>query len=739
MTYPTPTRPTRIFPRKLRLLAGLLPFSLLAALPHAAAETFEERRQALLEAAAAQDLPSPGGVGRQPYGLVVARLALDPSDSEAINYLATSPYGGGDWFFNALGNVRALYMAWEHMTPAQRNAVANRASDHNQWFNTGTENHRLMSWSSAYLYAQKFPDRQWNWGDGQISSEAMMERAKEVIAIVGRNRYLSGYSEFLSPIYEIYHITPMVNLYDYAEDPEVRAIAEAFLHYHFTNLAMASLREYTLPPFSRRTEQSASLSARIQSILWLYFGHGNPSLPFNPGWTTPQLAVSGWRPHPITDTLGREQEAFSYTARWQQAHFLADALAYRDPETDANTFRYVVRTTHHNHGIAMSSGVIRHIPAAFQLDDSMFSVSWAGTVNNRLIKAFHPYWRSASRGENAWSGATSPFMQIGQHKNAAILLFDIPAEDPWEGIGQWAAERDGPMRPLGQIRYSNLLILGEDFGLREDNWYFLRSGSYYIGIKALRDGVQRDLRSLQDDGFEVLKSRGTVGEPWSTGFIVEIGNAMQFGDFETFQEVTAANPVEVDWDNVSVQYTSNDGADMEMEFNRSLDTPDGTIPTVRINGDAIDYTNWPVIESPWVLLDERVFDLGGPLHGLRIDWSGETPEFIARVNPDPYFGGAEEDAGRWLDDLRYGEFYDHGEYPWIYHADHGWQYVLGNELDWTVFDQGMERWQWVDPTLYPVLWFHGDEPGWFEYLEGGPGERMFHDILNQTVLTEDEL
>ncbi len=735
MTYPAQQIPS-IRGAVRSFAAAVLSVSLFAAVPHAGAESFEDRRDALLAATAAQDLPSPGGVGRQPYGTIVARLALDPADAEAINYLATSSYGTADWFFNALGNVRALYMAWDHMTPAQRNAVGNVAASQDHWFNTGTENHRLMSWSSAYLYAQRFPDRQWNWGSETISSEELMENTKEVIAIVGRNRYLSGYAEFLSPVYEIYHVTPMVNLYDYAEDPEVRAIAEAFLHYHFTNLAMASVREYALAPFSRSTEQSASFRARIQSILWLYFGHGNPSLPFNPSWTTPQLAVSGWRPHPIIETLARDQERFSYTARWQQAHFLADPLAYRDPETNANSFRYVVRTTHHNHGIALSSGVIRHIPAAFQLDDSMFSISWAGTGSNRLIEAFHPYWRSASRGENAWNGPTSPFMQIGQHKNAAILLFDIPAEDPWAGVGQWAAERDGNMIPLGQIRFPDTMIGAQNLPA-DDAWFFLRSGNYYLGIRPLRNGTVNDRRAF-DTEWNVLKSRGTVGEPWSTGFIVEIGNAMQFGDFETFQEVTAGNPVEVDWDNVAVTYTSNDGAVMEMEFNRSLETLDGTIPTVSVNGDPVDYTDWPVIESPWVLLDNRVFDLGGPLHGLRIDWSGEAPEFIARVNPDPYLGGAEEDAGRWLDDLRYGAFFDHGQYPWIYHADHGWQYVLGDELDWTVFDHGTDRWQWVDPTLYPVLWFHGEAPGWFEYLEGGPGERTFLHIEDQTVRAEDE-
>lgn len=602
----------------------------------AAAETFEDRRMALLEASAGS-LPTPGGIGRQPYGTVIARLALDPADEEAIHYFTNTAFGGGDWFFNALANVRALYMAWDHMTSAERNAVANIATAESNWFNTGTENHRLMSWSSAYLYAQAFPGRQWNWGGQSISSEQMMENAKEVIRIAGRNRFFSGYSEFLSPVYEIYHVTPMINLYDYAEDPEVRAIAEAFLHYHFTNLAMAGMREYILPPYSRASTggQTNAFNARIQTLLWLYWGHGNPSLPFGSSWTTPQFAVSDWRPHPVLQTLAKKPAANDYTARWQQAHFLANALSYRDPVANANTFRYVVRTTHHNNGIAMSSGVIRHIPAAFQLDDSMFGISWAGTGPNRLIEAFHPYWRSVSRGENNWNGPTSPFMQIGQHKNAAILLFDIPAEDPWAGVGQWSGERDGPVIPLAQIRYPNSLQ-GDTFVAipPADDWFFLRSGPYFIGIRALQPGLRNDRRALQESGFHVLKSRGTVGERWTTGFIVEIGTQEQFGSFEAFQDATRANPVAFDPDEVTATYTSNDGVLMEMEFNRSLDWPDGTIPTVRIDGEAIDYVNWPVIESPWAVLNNRVFTLGGHEDGVVIDWSGEIPVFSM---PEPSY------------------------------------------------------------------------------------------------------
>ncbi|MDV7392038.1 hypothetical protein RZS08_11810, partial [Arthrospira platensis SPKY1] len=109
--------------------------------------------------------------------------------------------------------------------------------------------------------------------------------------------------------------------------------------------------------------------------MWLFWGHGNPTLPPPANVPLTYFATSNWRPNPLLTSINMDPRELSYTARWQQTHFTF------------TTPRYIVRTTHHSYGITMSSGVMRHIPAAFQLDDSLFGVAWAGTAQNRLIEA----------------------------------------------------------------------------------------------------------------------------------------------------------------------------------------------------------------------------------------------------------------------------------------------------------------------------------------------------------------
>lgn len=612
------------------LLAGL----------HPALGTIEERSQFLLERLASQPMPTPGGSGKQPYGTVIAYLAASGgADPDARDYLANTPYAS-EIFFNSIMQVRALYMAENHLTGSERSAVLSIASDDaNNWNNNGTENHRLMTWSSGYLLAQFFPSGRWRYGSETLGSTELMSRLRDRIIEVGRNNYRAGYSEFLSPTYQIYHVAPMLNLYDYAEDPEVRAVAEAFLVYHFGLLSLGSFQEIVLAPWSRNAgEMDIQLTgANTQWLLWLFWGHGvvgefqtiDPTLPIV------FFAVSDWRPPSIFDDIATRSVDFPYTARMQQTHW------------QWNPTRYVMRTTYQEELYAMSSGVVRHLPSAFQLDDSQFTIAWDGSASIRYITAFHPYWRSVQQsttgGENDWRAPTSPFMQTGQHENTAIMLFDILAEDPWAGVGQWASSRDGPVIPLGQTRYPSYL------GVRPtlvDNWVFLRDGPVYIGIKTLKDNPFIDNRNLP--GYVVIKSRGTIGERWQTGFIFEIGTEAEFGSFEAFQSALLANPVNVDWESMTVDYTNARGDALTMTYAvyDPLDPniPNHTVPTFSVNGTQVAYDEtWPVMDSPWTRLDNQILKVtDSDLSRLSVDWSGTVPVFQT-LPPLPPFTGLQVD------------------------------------------------------------------------------------------------
>jgi hypothetical protein len=362
---------------------------LLGATHHLAAQdTFEERAQRILDSLTSVEVSSPGGSGKLPYGRANAHLAATGGTSSAAQtYLIESGYGGGDFMFNALQKARGLYLAKDQLSQAQLDAFQEQAESVDfDWNNSGTENHRKMTWSSGYLYAQAFPDGEWIFDGETVDSATLMARMKERLSEVGQNEFLGGYSEFLSPNYEIFHVAPMINLYDYAEDSEVRAIAEASLVHHFTLMALASYEEVVLPPWSRYAgvQTSDATGAPIQLLPWLFWGHGNlPSnYAVNPVDPHYFFALSDWRPPEILERISQREVDFPYTALMQQTHW------------QWNTLRYVMRTTYQEQLFNLSSGVVRYLPGAFQLDDSQFAIAWEGGASIRQIQAFHPYWRN---------------------------------------------------------------------------------------------------------------------------------------------------------------------------------------------------------------------------------------------------------------------------------------------------------------------------------------------------------
>lgn len=619
-----------------------------------------ERMDRVIENLESKAIPGAAGSGKLPYGIALAHLHQSGgSDAGAREYVANAGYGG-ELFFNSILQVRGLYTARDHWTAEEEETIREMATDGgNDWGNEGTENHRKMVWSSGYLLAQYFPEASWEFSGQTVSSTQLMRQLKDRLIEVGRNQYRAGYSEFLSPNYELFHVAPMVNLYDFAEDAEVRAVAAAFLHYHFANLALGSFEEVILPPWSRYGGSSAafvqdtSVSTNGQLLLWLYWGHGDPGIghDFDPAKPLILHAMSDWQPPEILDRISLREVEYPFSVYMQQTHW------------QWNPERYVMRTTYHDELFAMSSGVIRHVPAAFQKNDSQFGIAWEGGASVRQVQAFHPYWYTAVRNENDWNGRTSPFMQTGQHEDAAIMLFDIPPEDPWAGVGIWAGERAEELMPLAQMRFPAHM----DYEEGADNWIFLADGPVYIGIRVLKDGWRRDRRAVP--GWNVIKSEGTEGERWQSGFIFEVGTEAEFGSFAEFQAAVESNPVEVDWVEGTARYETTGGDVLELNYNESLEPVSGTVPDFTINGVSVAYDEtWPNLLSPYSSLADQDLRLdNGDGTFTRVDWGEPVPVLEAAYEGQPGWAGYPLDAEGRADTGDFlGEVYPNGDWVFVY-------------------------------------------------------------------------
>jgi hypothetical protein len=338
-------------------------------------------------------------------------------------------------------------------------------------------------------------------------------------------------------------------------------------------------------------------------------------------------ALSNWRPPAAIGSLARgETVPYELTAS-------AAGFGFWGTGTPADVLRYVYRDQLY----AMGSGhVFRYDSVGFYDTFTTFRLIYKSSDRFNFIECYHPYWRSNDR---TWRGISSPFEQWAQHKGSAIALFNIPTADPWVGRGRssWQAMRDAHSDNLikeALVRYPKSI----DQETESDGWIFLREGDVYIVIRPLK-GYTIDTSYKPAGDFDVVVSPGA-----KNAVIFDIATKKEFATFESFQTAVAKNPPVVDWDQLSVTYTSLKGDTLTATWNPpKYDVPEAkendpereTVqvrPDITVNGAVVpidsDFLNAKaVMKSPSVSLVDRVLRLQTPAGRLEVDWQGNVPKF----------------------------------------------------------------------------------------------------------------
>lgn len=581
-------------------------------------------------------MPIIPGAGKNDYGPVAARLKENPADPESLSFVADSTIQGIDVAFNGMYKMRAFLMAEDNFSGNQKTKVKSDAEGVEEWNVDYTENHRVLLWSTAYLMAETFTGGRWNWSGESLTSSEMQAAAKDMLIAYGQSVFDRGYTEFLSPSYDLFKVAAWMNLYDFAEDMEVRAIADAMLTYHFTLLALASLDEVLLPPFSRGVNAvpDNNIGVNSQWIHWIFWGQGGvaASSRINPSNAEFILALTDWRPPEVTDWIAAGLMETPYAFFTSHPFFFAG-----DP-------RHMVRTSYRTDSYAISSGV-------YQLDmnglavygnrqmvhDDAFSIAWSSPSPVSFLSVMHPYWNGAA-GMHDWRSRHSPFMQVVQHENTAIVAFDIPPVDPWAGFPvEWTGAGTRAEAPLAvaEIRYP--LAQASFADTWGGDWVSLTYGETYIAIKILQPGWRRDRRTLLQQGYNTLISQGTQGERWQTGFVFVCGSTDDHATVEAFMADVMARPVSVDWEANSIAYTTPTGHDLVMAYNNSTTLPGFPVPSFTVDGVAVDYTAWPLMDSPWTSLRDGLLEIVNTVDENRyvVDWSGDIPVLETRELEQP--------------------------------------------------------------------------------------------------------
>lgn len=129
---------------------------------------------------------------------------------------------------------------------------------------------------------------------------------------------------------------------------------------------------------------------------------------------------------------------------------------------------------------------------------------------------------------------------------------------------------------------------------------------------------------------------------------------------------------------------------------------------------------------------------------IDLDRWGIPSSFTVINNQPPGYlwkGSDEVEPDGWRVVDWFGRVNDQGDYPLVYHTEHGWIFTSGSDLSQFVFfDFALGFWWWVDESVYPWMYAFVDDStaGWYYYFapSGSPGNRLFHNPISGESLNE---
>lgn len=547
--------------------------------------------------------------------------------------------------------------------------VFERTDSHNPWTSEGTENHINMERTSGYLYAQhalEYPD---------LFPEAAEKLAlmKEWIQQWSSMIYRKGTGEWNSSIYQTYHIIGWLNLYDFANDQEVRDMARAVLDYY----AAESALHYSWGAYGGSEKRGRGVrdeySSATEYLGWLWFGNQSDSLPFTRTGgeyiQSMHAVTSNYFPNKAIVRLAKKQfDKPSWTTGSKPSYLFEEQSFVRQ-------FYYV-----HNN---------------FTLGTAVSPYGgWTGStyqiVNWKLVSRTdddHPVMVSGNgRFHEVWSGGTAnPWTQFAQHKNVLAQVTRTPSNagelirKVSSIVDQWKLDwqRDFSLRFPGDDKPNvvnfagNIIAENKSFInlpgsanlVFHDDACFTDLGNVYLAIYYLSNGSEVTDQPLYLDNRKILVDQAEPGN--ACGFILEVADASEHNGFDDFvatclserridrsalSETYQVGYVSVTGDSLSVTFNT-DGCFTEatydwgygpveqqvVTFAAEWKQPEwpcgegyGKIPEWSVNGSRVQLEGlWPVYDGPQLRLNEGILSVEIDHLLYRIDYSGTGPQFLS--------------------------------------------------------------------------------------------------------------
>lgn len=499
--------------------------------------------------------------------------------------------------------TRYIFQYGRCLGPEQSARLARSLATPQQLFSYGTSNHTLMSATSFYLLAQRFPAQAWTGADGKAHTSAdVMSQYRALLLARLRKTLTDGFDEQLSPTYAEANLYPLLNLIDFAADSAVRRAAEAAAVAQIATLRADSFGGAIVAPFNRETADQPQLNddpdTNARDTLWLYYGTKPFSgRPIEPAYAS-LLATAKWRP-PLQLLALRGRDGPTYEIVTRTPSFTI---------WDRPTYPQLVGSALVTPDFAIGAGDVAEKPSSPQVQSEAFAILLKDRRPVGVIQCYQPYWRS-DMGEDAWAGdLSSPFQQSVRVGDRGVLLYDIPARDPWPPNADPHAGRMRQAHANGLLQTVKCRIPDPP----DEIWagpsgIAVRYGEVMVALRSAGGGLTLAAPGKAASGFAEYRIHASAA-----ALYFRVAKRAPGAGLDQFRRQVWATPIRYDPVGGAVSFPDARNRTVEVTINRDRALRSGVataFPTVRINGALSPLANGAVISSPEFELGDGGFKL----------------------------------------------------------------------------------------------------------------------------------
>jgi hypothetical protein len=409
----------------------------------------------------------------------------------------------------------------------------------------------------------------------------------------------------------LFDINGMLNIYDFAEDPENRLLAKAALDWFAATYALKYVNGMHTGPKERGWTRGAFDSIGDQSA-WLWWG--STATPTDDQLATFRYALhaasSSWRPAGVIGNIARRKlprlPVELRSAKPNYWHGLdkppIEPVRGVSLESLYITPHYTLGTLWRGENLCVQ---LLSCQIGAKTDDGAVSItaSAPGSYNGKPLYTWGQGTHISRPSMDVDPETVACYIQYAQVGPTVIGMAQFPPDALGEKMTYITTPVDA--RPMGA-------------------WFVMQAGKTYIGVRPL---TGRAMRRRLGKGKKALDALVFPGD--KSGFVIHTADVTRFANRRAFA-AHLNQRIGQDWrvdlaGDLSATVTALDGRRVAMTYN-----PDADAAKVHIDGEPVDYDHWPLYSGPYVRQKPGLLTVHDGQAGFTVDFTGDRPVYRPR-------------------------------------------------------------------------------------------------------------